>query len=120
MDDSARLVYSTDPKRNEKCPKCGHLKEECRCPGDSRAAACGFTAVLRIETAGRGGKIVTVIDRLPPSDNYLAPLEKLLKSRTGSGGTHYNGASGGVIEIQGDKRGLIRKILAERGIECKG
>ena len=66
------------------------------------------------------GQIVTVIDRLPPSDNYLEPLEKLLKSRAGSGGTHYNGASGGVIEIQGDKRELIRKILAEKGIPVKG
>ena len=80
----------------------------------------GFTAVLRLEKSGRGGKIVTVIDHLPPSDNYLVPLAKLLKSRTGSGGTHYNGASGGVIEIQGDKRELIRKILAQKGIPVKG
>lgn len=63
---------------------------------------------------------MTVIDRLPPSDNYLVPLAKLLKNRAGSGGTHYNGSSGGVIEIQGDKRDLIRKVLAERGIAFKG
>ena len=75
---------------------------------------------MRLEKNGRGGKIVTLIAGLPPSDNYLVPLEKLLKSRAGSGGTHYNGASGGVIEIQGDKRDLIRKVLSERGIICKG
>lgn len=80
----------------------------------------GFIAVLRIEVNGRGGKAVTVIDKLPPSDNYLVPLAKLLKSRAGSGGTHYTGSSGGVIEIQGDKRELVRKILSEKGIPYKG
>ncbi len=64
--------------------------------------------------------MVTLIEYLPPSDNYLVPLEKLLKSRAGSGGTHYNGPQGGVIEIQGDKRDLIRKILAEKGMEIRG
>ncbi len=87
---------------------------ECVC--DRPAVSPGVTPVMRLEKSNRGGKVVTVIDRLPPSDNYLVPLEKLLKSRTGSGGTHSNGSSGGVIEIQGDKRELIRKILAEKGI----
>ncbi len=75
---------------------------------------------MRLEKNGRGGKVVTLIEQLPPSDNYLVPLEKLLKSRAGSGGTHYNGSNGGVIEIQGDKRDLIRKVLTEKGIEVKG
>jgi len=120
MDDS-KLVYSTDPARNKTCPSCKNLMPECCCAEDRDAAdKPGFTAVIRLEVNGRGGKSVTVIDRLPPSDNYLVPLEKLLKSRAGSGGTHYNGASGGVIEIQGDKRELIRKILKEKGIPCKG
>jgi len=118
MDDS-KLVYSTDPARNRVCPRCKNLIPECFCE-EEQAEKPGFVAVIRLEVNGRGGKAVTVIDRLPPSDNYLVPLEKLLKSRVGSGGTHYNGASGGVIEIQGDKRELIRKILKEKGISFKG
>ena len=119
MDDS-KLVYSTDPARNKVCPGCENLIPECCCEEDQAADKPGFVAVIRLEVNGRGGKAVTVIDRLPPSDNYLVPLEKLLKSRVGSGGTHYNGASGGVIEIQGDKRELIRKILTEKRIPFKG
>ena len=114
------LVYSTDPARNKTCPGCKNLISECCCCEDQLSDKPGFTAVIRLEMNGRGGKTVTIIDRLPPSDNYLVPLEKLLKSRVGSGGTHYNGASGGVIEIQGDKRELIRKILKEKGIPYKG
>ena len=138
MSDS-KLVYSTDPKRNQKCPQCRELVSECTCPGHgspglsgSRRSLApespklsdkpkpGFMPVMRLEKNGRGGKMVTLIEYLPPSDNYLIPLEKLLKSRSGSGGTHYNGPNGGVIEIQGDKRDLIRKILFEKGIQVKG
>jgi translation initiation factor 1 len=117
--DDAKLVYSTDPMRNKVCPGCKNLIPECSCE-DEDSSKPGFTAVIRLEVNGRGGKTVTLIDKLPPSDNYLVPLEKLLKSRAGSGGTHYAGASGGVIEIQGDKRELIRKILKEKGIPFKG
>ncbi len=116
----AKLVYSTEPARNKACPRCKNLGPECTCAKTASKDKPGFTAVLRLEKNGRGGKTVTVIDRLPPSDNYLLPLEKLLKARAGAGGTHYAGASGGVIEIQGDKRDLIRKILSEKGIEVKG
>lgn len=119
MDDS-KLVYSTDPARNKTCPGCKKLVPECCCDNDQPADKPGFVAGMRLEVNGRGGKTVTVIDKLPPSDNYLVPLEKLLKSRAGAGGTHYAGASGGVIEIQGDKRELIRKILKEKGIPFKG
>ena len=79
-----------------------------------------FTASIRIEKAGRGGKTVTVIDRLPPSQAYLDKLARTLKNRCGSGGTFSIGSTGGVIEIQGDKRELIRKILTESGVPFKG
>jgi len=119
MNDS-KLVYSTDPARNKVCSKCKQLVPECLCREDAKTPQPGFMAVIRLEKGGRGGKMVTVIDQLPPSENYLVPLEKMLKMRAGSGGTHYNGASGGVIEIQGDKRDLIRKIFRDKGIPYKG
>ena len=78
------------------------------------------TAVLRIEKQGRGGKTVTVIDRLPKNDAYLKNLTTLLKKKCGSGGTHSMAGTHGVIEIQGDQRELIRTVLAKEKIATKG
>ena len=79
-----------------------------------------FKAVLRIEKSGRGGKTVTVIDGLPKLKPYLEELTKLLRNRCGSGGTYRLDGKEGLIEIQGDKRELIRSILSEQGIVVKG
>ena len=79
-----------------------------------------YVAVLRLETANRGGKVVTVIDRLPPTEIYLSNLAHQLKSRCGAGGTYRTGNPYGVIEIQGDKREIIRAVLLEQGIRSKG
>ncbi len=78
-----------------------------------------FTAVLRIEKSGRNGKSVTVIDRLPRSANFLGKLARMLKTRCGSGGT-YKIEENGMIEIQGDKRGMIRSIFEKEKIRFKG
>ena len=79
-----------------------------------------FTAVLRIEKQGRGGKTVTVIDGLPKVSIFLKNLTKKLKNRCGSGGTFLMDGKEGKIEIQGDKRELIRGLLADDGIRTKG
>lgn len=79
-----------------------------------------FTAVLRIERAGRGGKTVTLVEKLPTAEALLDDLARKLKTRSGSGGTYKWKADGGVIEIQGDKREIVRKILAGEGIKFKG
>ena len=119
MDDS-KLVYSTDPARNQKCPKCKNLIPECNCKVEALPRAAEFTAVLRVETAGRKGKIVTVIGGLPRNEMYLARLEKILKTRCGAGGTHRMEGTAGIVEIQGDSRELIRTILSEQEIKFKG
>ena len=119
MNDS-RLVYSSDPHRNKKCPKCKELAPECRCPKVPLVPARNFTAILRIEKQGRGGKTVTLIDKLPRSEKFLSELARLLKARCGSGGTYRVENGFGVIEIQGDKRELIRALLAKEGIASKG
>jgi translation initiation factor 1 len=119
MDKNSELVYSTDPERNQKCPKCKKLKIACVCSADKPAPA-KVTAVLRIEKAGRGGKTVTVIDRLPNQESYLEKLAKTLKTKCGAGGTYLWDGPFGQIEIQGDKRDLIRSILIKEGIQCKG
>jgi translation initiation factor 1 len=119
-DKDTRLVYSSDPKLNQKCPKCKEVLSECTCPEEVDAKSYKFIAVLRIEKQGRGGKTVTVIDRLPKSEIFLKDLTTKLKKKCGSGGTYLMDGKDGIIEIQGDKRELIRESLAKEGIQSKG
>lgn len=77
----------------------------------------GWTAVFRIEKGGRGGKTVTVIDRLPKHATFLEALCKELKSKCGAGGTF---SKDGVIEIQGDKRAAIKAIFDKKGYRYRG
>lgn len=115
-----RLVYSTDPELNKKCPKCKELVSECICVPEVDPKKYKFVAVLRIEKQGRGGKTVTVIDRLPKNEIFLKNLTTTLKKKCGSGGTYLMDGRDGVIEIQGEKAEIIRKILATEGITSKG
>ncbi len=64
------------------------------------------------QTAGRGGKTVTVVKGfvgigLPEKEK----LAKLMRNACGTGGTVKNGQ----IEIQGDKRAEVARILSEAG-----
>jgi translation initiation factor 1 len=116
----AELVYSTDPERNKRCPKCKKLLPECACGAALAGKVSDYIAVLRLESANRGGKIVTVIDKLPPTAKYLEALARKLKNRCGAGGTYRTGNPYGAIEIQGDKREIIRQVLLDEGIRSKG
>ncbi len=116
----SKLVYSTDPKLNEKCPKCREVKSECTCPPPVDPKAAKFVAILRIEKQGRGGKVVTVVDGLPKESLFLKDLTRHLKNRCGSGGTFRMEGKDGVVEIQGDKRELIRTFLEAKKIRVKG
>ena len=67
---------------------------------------------IRRETGGRGGKTVTVVDGfvgigLPEKEQ----LAKKMRAACGCGGTVKDGA----IEIQGDQRDTIARILSEAG-----
>ena len=67
---------------------------------------------IRRETGNRGGKTVTVVDGfvgigLPEKES----LAKKMRAACGCGSTVKDGA----IEIQGDQREKIAKILAEAG-----
>jgi translation initiation factor 1 len=115
----SRLVYSTDPALNVKCRKCKELESECTCEPEVDPAKYKFIAVLRIEKKSRGGKTVTVIDRLPKNEVFLKKLTTLLKKKCGVGGTYLMDGKDGVIEIQGDKRDLIRTLLAGEGITSR-
>ncbi|WP_301099465.1 stress response translation initiation inhibitor YciH [Otariodibacter sp.] len=97
------LVYSTDVGRIN--PEV--IKEE-KIQGD------GIVRIQR-QTSGRKGKGVCVISGLSLEGKALVSLASELKRRTGCGGAikNYN------IEIQGDHREMLKKILEEKGFNVK-
>lgn len=117
---SGRLVYSTDPKLNQRCARCKELLSECTCERDVDLKQYKFVANLRMEKSGRAGKTVSVIAELPKNELFLKELTTALKKKCGSGGTYLMDGREGVIEIQGDKREVIRAELERRGIKTKG
>ena len=64
---------------------------------------------VRIErqTKGRKGKGVMLVVGINPSEHDLKRLAKTLKSKMGQGGA----VKEGVIEVQGDDREKLKKIL---------
>lgn len=120
MTKDTELVYSTDSSLNKYCNKCKKILSECRCAqSDLPVNIDTIRAVLRIEKSNRNGKDVTVIDKLPSNEQFLKDLAQKLKKQCGSGGTYKISATSGCIEIQGDKRELLRKELEKQGIKCR-
>ena len=63
------------------------------------------------ETKGRRGKGVTIVTGLPGSEAQLKTIASRLKAQCGVGGT----VKGRIVEIQGDQRDRLIKILTESG-----
>jgi len=107
-------VYSTRDGRL--CTGCGRPVAHCVC-ARMRAAKVEGDGRVRVgrETAGRGGKGVTVVSGLPLVPDELKKLAKQLKASCGTGGT----VKDGVIEIQGDHRDRIVAELGKRGFDAK-
>lgn len=112
---TTRLVFSSDKGRT--CPACGWPAADCRCSSAlNQPVPARVTATLRLEAKGRGGKRVTVIDRLPDNQPYLEALAGALKKACATGGAVRPGA----IELAGDVRDRVRPLLQARGIGFKG
>jgi translation initiation factor 1 len=121
MNSNYRTVFSTDPKDRVNCEKCKKPVDECRCPQlNALVDLKKVTVNFRIESAGRGGKTVTVLDDLPKNEAFLKELTKELKTKCGTGGTYKLDQKSGRIEIQGDKRVAIKAILDNKQIKYKG
>ncbi|WP_337239130.1 stress response translation initiation inhibitor YciH [Proteus faecis] len=103
MDNNSRLVYSTDT---------GRIKEEAQKP--VRPAGDGIVRIQR-QTSGRKGKGVCVVSGIDLDDTELAKLAAELKKKCGCGGS----LKDGLIEIQGDKRDLIKSLLEAKGMKVK-
>lgn len=113
------LVYSDDPK--DKGIIDGSLQKALQQKQQTQLVDSNqFTAVFRIEKNGRGGKIVTVLDKLPKHETFLKELTKEFKIKCGVGGTYEMNSDGGFIEVQGDKRDQMKKILDTKKIKYKG
>lgn len=117
---NTRLVWSDDPKENQRCAKCKELMPECQCEPEVEVKNYNFVAIFRMESKGRGGKTVTVVDNLPKNELFLKDLCKELKSKCGVGGTYSTAGKEGLIEIQGDKRVQIKAIFDKKGFKYKG
>lgn len=102
-DGNCRLVYSTDSGRIK-----GEKVKPLRAKGD------GVVRILR-QTSGRKGKGVCLIAGVELDDAALNKLAAELKKRCGCGGS----VKDGVIEIQGDKRDLLKQMLEAKGIKVK-
>ncbi|WP_369311085.1 stress response translation initiation inhibitor YciH [Providencia rettgeri] len=100
---NSRLVYSTDV---------GRIDEEK--PTIERPKGDGIVRIRR-ETSGRKGKGVSVVTGLDLDDTELTKLAAELKKKCGCGGA----VKDGNIEIQGDKRDIIKQLLEAKGMQVK-
>lgn len=102
-DDNSRLVYSTES---------GRVQEEKVVP--QRIKGDGIVRIQR-QTSGRKGKGVCVITGIDLDDISLEKLAAELKKKCGCGGA----VKEGIIEIQGDKRDLLKQLLEAKGMTVK-
>ena len=108
------LVYSTDSGRM--CPSCRAPLAQCRCKSSAAAPPPGDGIVrVSLESKGRKGKGVTVVQGLPLNALALSALAKQLKAACGSGGT----VKDSVIEVQGDHRDTVMAALQKQGYNVK-
>lgn len=97
------LVYSTESGRiTQQTEKAERPK------GD------GIVRIQR-QTSGRKGKGVCLISGIDLDDDALGKLAAELKKKCGCGGA----VKEGVIEIQGDKRDLLKSLLEAKGMKVK-
>lgn len=102
-DNNSHLVYSTETGRIDE-PKAALERPK----GD------GIVRIQR-QTSGRKGKGVCLITGIDADDETLAKLAAELKKKCGCGGS----VKEGVIEIQGDKRDLLKTLLEAKGMKVK-
>ncbi len=102
-DNNSRLVYSTES---------GRIEEEKK--PTERPKGDGVVRIQR-QTSGRKGKGVCLITGIDADDATLTALAAELKKKCGCGGA----LKEGVIEIQGDKRDLLKTLLEAKGMKVK-
>ena len=103
------LLYSTDGSHLNVCATCG--RHPCVCPPPAAVEPARTRLRLRLDTKGRRGKSVTLVDGLPPHRTYGSDLLRQLKAHCGTGGT----LKEGMLELQGDQRDKAQAYLERLG-----
>ncbi len=113
MIDIPDSIFPKDDAGQSLCPKCKKLIVLCDCPllASRPVKAVKIIPKIGLDRSGRKGKVVTTIKNLPVQITYLKDLAKMLKSKTGSGGTFYVDDGFGSIEIQGDHQAIVRSFF---------
>ena len=68
---------------------------------------------VRKETAGRKGKVVTLVEGIKHNPQVIEELETKLKKHCGAGGTSYKKT----VEIQGEHVDKIKQFLKKEGYD---
>lgn len=114
-----RLFEGTPWDRPPRCERCGELEVDCHCPPASEPRpvwlAPGKQTARVAEENRPGGRRVTVIRGLAPTESDLAALLVQLKNACGAGGT----ARDDVVEIQGSHAERVAAFLRELGYRVK-
>jgi translation initiation factor 1 len=71
---------------------------------------------ILLDTKGRKGKSVTIVEGLHHNPGTMEEIARILKQYCGAGGTIKDGN----IEIQGDQRGRVREKMIEINYVVKG
>lgn len=115
--DNSRLVWSDERGGAVGGKPSRQKRKDQKSKKSSGVAKSGFPkdGVIRVcrEKSGRGGKTVTVLYGVSPSDRK--DLLKELKKRCGCGGAMKDA----FLEIQGDQRDVILAFLEEKGLPAK-
>jgi translation initiation factor 1 len=109
---TSQLVYSTDPefKRKIEAEQTSASKTDVvNLPPEQQQIK------ISLQTKGRKGKSVTLIQGFQHDPGMLHELARTLKQFCSAGGT----VKGQEIEIQGDKRKLVAERLKQFGYKAK-
>ncbi|MCD6289863.1 MAG: translation initiation factor [Anaerolineae bacterium] len=99
-----RVVYSTDPESTSS------PEPQVESPPPHQQ-----TARIALDRKGRRGKVVTLISGLRLTPAEMNALGKTLRRACGAGGT----VKGSIIEVQGDHRQHIKRLLREQGFQVR-
>lgn len=111
-DKSSKLVYSTDPDLRQQ------IEDEKSSPSKQEVANIPpeqQQIKIMLQTKGRKGKNVTLIQGFQHDASTLNELARTLKQFSSAGGT----IKGQDIEIQGDKRKVVAQKLQMLGYGIK-
>ena len=113
-----RLFEGTEFYQAPRCESCNELEDECTCPPAAPEQTVPSKQTARIQVEKRKkGKVVTVVRGLAAGNpgHHFSDLLKTLKNACGAGGTIQDDS----IEIQGDHRDRIERLLKEIGYRVR-